>query len=112
MVNISYNTNEIVSIEFKEEQIDSYRQLEYYRSIVDFFLIRPKKLMVWYYGDYTRNTLESLGNKRFIRDNKIWYRPSLLFRFSDGQCKDKYFKSNEDAKKFKETLESNKYISI
>ena len=109
-----YNLSQIVSIRYNQEKIDSDYELEQYRSFKEWILGKPKRTIVRYHYIINNPIIElnNLSENLFIRDNKVWRKANLIFRFSDGSFKTSYFKSNELAIRTKERIESNNFINI
>lgn len=109
-----YNLSQIVSIHYNQEKIDSDYKLEQYRSFKEWILGKPKRTIVRYSYSISESIIElqNLSENLFIRDNKIWKKANLTFRFTDGSCKTSYFNSNELAIRTKERIESNNFINL
>lgn len=112
---ITHNLSQIVSINYNAEHINSDYQLEEYRSFTEWILRKPKRTIVRFFGLVPPSIiieLKNLSENLFIRDNKVWRKASLTFRFSDGTRKTSYFINNQQALKCKELIESNNYINL
>jgi len=110
----SYNVNQIVSIDFTSENVNTNFYISEERSFVDWLLKRPKKTFIrpYYYTPNSVIPIEKIPNSIFIKDNKIINKASLTFGFSNRTWKTKYFESNDAAKMFKERIESNNFINL
>jgi hypothetical protein len=112
---IKYNPSQIVSIRYNQEKIDEDYQLEQYRSFIEWVLRKPKRMIVRLNTLISTSfiiELENLSENLFIKDNKVWRKANLVFRFSDGSYKTSYFNSNEQAMKCKERVESTNFINL
>jgi hypothetical protein len=110
----SYNLSQIVSIDFTSESVNTNCYISEERSFIDWVLQRPKKRVIRE-ENYTPDSsisIEKIPEGNFIRDNKIFNKASLTFRFSNRTWKTKYFDSNDAAEKFKERIESNNFIKL
>ena len=110
----SYNVNQIVSIDFTSENVDTNFYISKERSFVDWLLKRPKKTFIrpYYYTPNSFITIEKIPDSIFIKDNKIINKASLTIGFSNRTWKTKYFESNDAAKRFKERIENNSFINL
>jgi hypothetical protein len=111
----TFNPKHIVSIRFIEEKIDNDYKIINYRSLLEWVLGKPKRKIIRFRALFDSSILIELNNLssiHFIRDDKVWEKANLYFRFSNNTVHRKYFESNKEALLFKANIESNNFINL
>lgn len=107
MKKITYNMNQLIRIELIDTKVDPYWKYHPQRKNIFNKTIKAYWERIFPF-DNSKYETPDINDYRFVKDNQVFFKPKIEFRFSNDIIQNAYFSSYEEAEEMYEKIRNQK----